>query len=64
MIKLLDGIERLGEEVQCEECDSIVHCEEDDWEYVTYWLRNKQRKNQSIDCPKCFCRIYRWKDND
>ena len=30
MIKLLDGIVRVGEEVQCKECDSIVHCEEED----------------------------------
>ena len=62
MIKLLDEIERLGEEVQCEWCDSIVHCEEEDWEEVIYWFNNKKKKNQSIDCPKCFCRIYRWKD--
>lgn len=63
MIKLLEGIQNLGEEVRCEECDSIVHCEEEDWEEVTYWLRDTKRKNEFIDCPKCFCRIYRWKDN-
>ena len=44
MIKLLYGIERLGEEAQCKECDSIVHCEEEDWEEVSYWLRDKKRK--------------------
>ena len=44
MIKLLEGIQNLGEEVRCEECDSIVHCEEEDWEEVTYWLRDTKRK--------------------
>ena len=44
MIKLLEGIQNLGEEVRCEECGSIVHCEEEDWEEVTYWLRDTKRK--------------------
>lgn len=62
MIKLLDGIERVGEEVQCEECNSIIHCEEEDWKETSYWFRDKQRKNQYINCPKCFCLICRWED--
>lgn len=62
MIKLLEEIQSIGEEVQCEWCDSIIHCEEEDWKEITYYKWDKQRKNQFIDCPKCSCLIYRWED--
>lgn len=62
MIKHLVGVENLGEEILCKECNAIVHCEEQDWEDITYWKWDRQMRNQTIDCPVCFCRIYRWKD--
>lgn len=63
MIKLLEGIESVGEEVKCQECGSIVHCEEQDWQKVSYIYRNELRRNQAIDCPKCYCTICRWEDS-
>lgn len=62
MIKVLEGIQNIGDEVQCTECDSIVHCEEQDWEDTTYYFRGRHRINQFINCPNCFCLIYRWED--
>lgn len=62
MVKLLEGIENIGEEVKCEECGSIVHCEECDWKQIRYFYHNKERVNETIDCPGCWCRIYRWED--
>ncbi len=62
MIKLLEGVENVGEEVKCEECASVIHVDEYDWERVKYFYRGSMRENQSIDCPKCHCSIYRWED--
>lgn len=61
MIKLLDGIEDVGEEVKCKECGSVVHCGEYDWQKVSYYYHNELHFNEAIDCPKCDCVIYRWK---
>ena len=62
MIKLLEGIEDVGQEVKCKECGSVVHCGEYDWQKVRYFYHHKERVNESIDCPKCHCCIYRWED--
>lgn len=62
MIKLLEGIEDVGEEVKCTECASVIHVEEYDWETVTYAYKGATRKNQSIECPNCHYSIYRWED--
>lgn len=62
MIKVIEGIESIGEEVKCQECGAIVHCEEQDWEKVSYMWNEQVRVNQAIDCPSCWCRIYRWED--
>ena len=62
MIKLLEGIENVGEEVKCKECGSVIHCEEKDWHKVSYIYCNELRVNEAIDCPKCYCTILRWED--
>lgn len=62
MIKVLEGIQNIGEEVKCKECGSIVHCEEQDWEKTSYIWNDEVRVNEVIDCPSCWCRIYRWED--
>ena len=61
MIKLLEEITEVGEEVKCKECGSVVHCEEHDWQKIKYFHNHEERFNESIDCPKCHCSIYRWK---
>jgi hypothetical protein len=62
MIKLLEEIKNVGEEVKCKNCGSVVHCEEHDWKNVRYFYYREERVNKSIDCPKCYCAIYRWED--
>ena len=62
MIKVLEGIENIGEEIKCKECDSIVHCEYQDWKRIEYVYGGTRRVNEAIDCPKCYCTIRRWKD--
>lgn len=44
MIKLLEGIEDVGMEIQCKECGSVVHCEGRDWEgFDTFMVVTKER---------------------
>lgn len=62
MIKVLEDIEVPGEEVKCEHCGAVVHCEEHDWHRVHYFYHNELRKNYAIDCPKCYCTICRYED--
>lgn len=62
MIKILEGIENVGDEVKCQECDSIIHCEEQDWGRINYIYRGELRINEAIDCPNCYCEIRRWED--
>lgn len=62
MIKLLKGIEDIGEEVKCKHCGSVIHCEGHDWHKVKYFYHDKERVNERICCPKCYCFIYRWED--
>ena len=62
MIKLLEGVVDVGEEIKCKECGSVIHCEEHDWQLVSYFYREEKVINYSIDCPKCYCRIYKFED--
>lgn len=59
---VLKEVQSPGMEVQCSECDAVVHCEDSDWERVTYYKHDRKKINEAIDCPNCFCRIYRWDD--
>jgi DNA-directed RNA polymerase subunit RPC12/RpoP len=62
MVKILDGIKNVGEEIQCKECDSVIHFEYEDLFDVEYFLHGTKRKNQGIDCPKCGCLVLIWSD--
>lgn len=60
MVIMLKEVQSPGMEVQCAECGIIVHCEDSDWERVAYYKHDREKINEAIDCPNCFCRIYRW----
>lgn len=68
MIKVLEGINEIGEEVKCTECGSIIHVGNRDWKRVEYFVRSycpqghALRHNEAVDCPKCYCTVLRWED--
>lgn len=62
MIKVIDGVENIGEELKCECCGSVIHFEDEDLFDVEYYIHDAKRKNQAIHCPKCQCLIFRWED--
>ena len=62
MIKVLDGVENIGEELKCEWCGSVIHFEDEDLFDVEYYIHDTKRNNQAINCPKCQCLIFRWED--
>ena len=68
MIKLLEDIDEIGEEVKCTECGSIIHVGNRDWRRVEYYIREYSsqgcalRRNEAVDCPKCYCTVLRWED--
>ena len=62
MIKVIDGIDEVGEEVKCSECGAVIHVGQYDWETVYYYKWDKECRNENIDCPNCQRTIYRWED--
>lgn len=62
MVKVIDGVKNVGEEIKCKECVSIIHFEYDDLFAVEYFFKDTKRKNEVVDCPKCGCLVYLWED--
>lgn len=62
MVKVIDGVKNVGEEIKCKECSSIIHFEYDDLFDIEYFFRGTKRKNKAVDCPKCGCLICIWED--
>lgn len=62
MVKVIDEVENVGEEIKCNECGSIIHFEYDDLFSVEYFFNGAKRRNKAVECPKCWCLVYLFED--
>ena len=58
MVKILCGIENPGKELKCDQCNSVLHFEEDDLIDFKHILYGKEMHERNISCPKCGSFIY------
>jgi hypothetical protein len=60
MVKVVDGVENVGEEIKCKDCGSIIHFECGDLFSVEYFFNGTKRRNEAVECPKCGWLVYLW----
>lgn len=53
MVKIIYGIENAGKELKCDQCNLVLHFEENDLIDFKRIIHGKEMHEWNISCPKC-----------